>query len=61
LDVGLVTLPIRSRSLDVTEVYADEIVAVFPADAHVPDGPITATVLTAWPLVLYELGAIREA
>ena len=56
LDVGLVTLPIRSRSLDVTEVYADELVAVFPAGAHVPDGPITPTVLTAWPLVLYEPG-----
>jgi len=39
-----------------TEVYADELVAVFPAGAHVPEGPITATVLTVWPLVLYEPG-----
>jgi len=56
LDVGLVTLPIRSRSLDVTEVYTDELVAVFPAGADVPDEPIAAAALAAWPLVLYEPG-----
>jgi DNA-binding transcriptional LysR family regulator len=56
LDAGLVTLPIRSRSLDVTEVYADELVAVFPPGARVPDEPIPAAALTAWPLVLYEPG-----
>lgn len=56
LDVGLVTIPVRSRSLDVREVYTDDLVAVLPAGARSLDGPLTPAVLSSWPLVLYEPG-----
>lgn len=56
VDVGLVTLPAGGRMLQVTPVMDDEFVAIFPA-GEAPAGPVTAAVLAARSIVLYEPGA----
>jgi DNA-binding transcriptional LysR family regulator len=56
LDVALVTLPARGRSLDVTKVYDDELVAVFPAQEGAPGKLITPKLLSEKSLLLYEGG-----
>jgi DNA-binding transcriptional LysR family regulator len=59
LDVALVTLPVRGRSFQVTKVYDDELVAVFPTEDATASGaarPITPSLLVDKPLVLYEAG-----
>jgi len=60
VDVGLVTLlPMAAaagRMLQMTPVLDDEFVAIFPA-GDAPAGPVTAAVLAARSIVLYEPGA----
>ena len=59
VDVGLVTLPVAAaagRMLQMTPVLDDEFVAIFPA-GEAPAGPVTAAVLAARSVVLYEPGA----
>jgi DNA-binding transcriptional LysR family regulator len=56
VDVGLVTLPAEGRMLQMTPVLDDEFVAIFPA-GDAPAGPVTAAVLAARSIVLYEPGA----
>jgi DNA-binding transcriptional LysR family regulator len=55
LDVALATLPVAGRSVQVTPVYEDELVAVFPAGEAAP-ARLTPAVLTERPLLLYEAG-----
>lgn len=60
LDAGLLTLPVTHRSLEVTPVAQDELVAVFPArDAPAPDA-LPAAFLAERPLLFYEGGATRR-
>ncbi len=56
LDLAVVTMPAAGRSLQVTEVYRDELVAVFPADERGPSGRLTPDALIERPLLLYEAG-----
>lgn len=53
LDLGLVTLPAPGRSLEVTPIFDEDLVAVCPA-TEAPAEPMTAAALAARPLVLYE-------
>ncbi|MGQ9368511.1 LysR family transcriptional regulator [Azospirillum sp. A39] len=56
-DAALVTLPAPGRMFQVTPVYQDELVAVFPtATAPADPGPVGPDVLCGRPLVLYEPG-----
>ncbi|RKP48218.1 LysR family transcriptional regulator [Trinickia fusca] len=55
LDVGLVTMPVSGRSLDVTPVMNDEFVLIAPADMTLP-ARITAAALATRPAILYEQG-----
>ncbi|NVO13579.1 MAG: LysR family transcriptional regulator [Rhodoplanes sp.] len=55
LDVALATLPVAGRSVQVTPVYEDELVAVFPAAEAAP-ARLTPAVLAERPLLLYEAG-----
>jgi DNA-binding transcriptional LysR family regulator len=57
LDLALVTLPAKGRAFEVTKVYEDELVAVFPSEYDIPSRPITPALLAERPLVLYESGA----
>jgi DNA-binding transcriptional LysR family regulator len=55
IDLGLVTLPAPARVLEVTPVYEDELVAVFPAElAPAGAAPVRPAALAARPLVVYE-------
>lgn len=56
LDIALVTLPAPGRSFDVTKVYDDELVAVFPAQEEAPGKLITPKLLSEKSLLLYEGG-----
>jgi DNA-binding transcriptional LysR family regulator len=56
LDLALVTLPAPGRSFQVTKVYDDELVAVFPANERTASDPITPALLAEQPLLLYEGG-----
>jgi DNA-binding transcriptional LysR family regulator len=56
IDIGLVTLPAPGRSFQVTPVFDDDFVAIFPADGPPPPDPVTAAALSERPLVLYEPG-----
>lgn len=56
LDMSLVTLPIRSRSLAVVEVADDEFVAIGPRDARLTQR-VTPAALARRPLVLFEPAA----
>ncbi|HEV8617032.1 MAG TPA: LysR family transcriptional regulator [Methylomirabilota bacterium] len=58
LDVGIVSLPVRDRSLSVTPFFRDELVAVAPPErAWRRRGAITAIELAREPLILFEPGA----
>lgn len=56
LDLALVTLPASGRTFEVTEVYRDELMAVFPASEGPVPNTITAAQISARPLLLYEGG-----
>jgi len=57
LDIALVTLPVASRSLEVTPTLADEFVAIMPAESGWSRLPATPAALADVPLVLFEPGA----
>jgi DNA-binding transcriptional LysR family regulator len=56
LDLALVTLPASGRSFEITKIYEEELVAVFPAHEPPPNEPITPRFLAEKPLILYETG-----
>jgi DNA-binding transcriptional LysR family regulator len=56
LDLALVTLPVRSRSLAVVEIMDDEFVAIGPREAKLPQR-LTPAGLSRRPLVLFEPAA----
>ena len=55
LDVGLVTMPVSSRSLEIAPVLDDELMLAAPAAMPLP-ARITATTLSSRPVILYEAG-----
>jgi DNA-binding transcriptional LysR family regulator len=55
LDVGLVTMPVASRSLYITPVMDDEFVLVAPAAMQLPSR-ITAAALSTRPVIVFEPG-----
>src|SRR5581483_6714083 len=55
LDVALVTLPAPGRAFEVTPVFDDPLVAIFPPGARPPTS-VTAATLARTPVVLYEPG-----
>lgn len=59
LDLGLVTMPRGGRSLSVTPIMNDPFVAIFPADADVPD-IVAPQDFQDRPLVLYERGGLTR-
>lgn len=56
IDVGLVTAPVRGRSLSVVDAFEDEQVAVFPKKGIAVPKILTPVALADLPLVLYEPG-----
>ena len=57
LDVGLVTLPVTGRRLQVTPLLLDPLVAVGPPGQRWPHrGALTAADLAGQPLIVYERG-----
>lgn len=56
IDLGLVTLPASGRSLEVTPLMTDPLVAILPADRPAPRGPMSPADLVALPIALYEPG-----
>jgi DNA-binding transcriptional LysR family regulator len=56
LDLALVTLPASGRAFEVSELYQDELVAVFPASEGVPRKPVSPGLVATKPLLLYEGG-----
>lgn len=60
LDLALVTLPGRGarpdRALQVSRLYEDELVAVFPAEEGPPPLPLTPARMAQKPLLFYEDG-----
>ncbi|GAB3629598.1 LysR family transcriptional regulator [Pandoraea terrae] len=56
IDVGLVTLPVSHRALDVTPLWHDELVAIAPKEGPALPQRVTAGTLATRPLVLYEAG-----
>lgn len=56
VDVGLVTLPVSGRALQVTPVLDDPLVAVFAASDGAAPPDVAAADLAGRPLVLYEAG-----
>ena len=55
IDIGLVTLPVSGRSLDIRPLVEDEFVAVFASGAPMPV-ETTPEILSALQLVLFETG-----
>jgi DNA-binding transcriptional LysR family regulator len=56
LDVGLVTLPVGGRQLQVTPLLLDPLVAVGPPGQRWPRSALTAGELARHPLIVYERG-----
>ncbi len=56
IDVGFVTLPVASRSLDIRPVLREEFVAIEPADDARLSARPTPAELSAGPLILFEPG-----
>ena len=55
LDVGLVTLPVSGRILEITPVLEDEFVVIAPPEMSLP-ARVTAAALSGLPVLLYEPG-----
>lgn len=55
IDVGLVTLPVTSRALEVIPVLDDEFVAIGPPDLDFPE-VVDRETLARYPLILFEPG-----
>jgi DNA-binding transcriptional LysR family regulator len=56
IDLGLVTMPVSGRMLEVTPVLDDEFVAVAPPDGIRLPARATAAALSALPVLLFEPG-----
>lgn len=56
VDAAVVSLPASGRSLDIREIYLDEMVAAFPAGSVSDDQAMSAAFLSTQPLLLYEGG-----
>jgi DNA-binding transcriptional LysR family regulator len=54
-----VTMPVSGRSLEVTPVLDDELVAIAPSDVQLPKR-VTPAALSRMPLVLFEPGGISR-
>lgn len=61
LDIAVVTLPAAGRSLEVEPFYEDELLAVAPKGAEIPEGGPDAAFLRDKILMLYEGGNTRTA
>ena len=62
LDIALVTLPVtRSRSLSVTRLMPDPLVALLPASLARANARVPAAQLVTLPLILYETGGTTRA
>lgn len=62
LDIALVTLPVtRSRSLSVTRLMPDPLVALLPASLARATTSVSAAQLACLPLILYETGGTTRA
>jgi DNA-binding transcriptional LysR family regulator len=55
LDIGLVTMPVSRRAVDVTPVMDDEFMLIAPRDMDLP-ARITAAALASKPVLLFEPG-----
>jgi DNA-binding transcriptional LysR family regulator len=53
VDVGLVTMPVSGRMLEITPVVDDELVVIAPRELQLP-APVTAVALSALPVMLFE-------
>nr|WP_210271349.1 LysR family transcriptional regulator [Rhizobium sp. RM] len=60
IDAAVVALPASGRSLDIREIYLDEMVAAFPLDSFPADQVMDVSFLSAQPLLLYEGGNTRK-
>ena len=56
-DIALVTMPVSGRSLSVTPILDDEIVAVFPANGTAPPARLAPEALAELPVMVSEPGA----
>lgn len=59
LDIGLVTLPVSGRALDITPILDDELVVIAPADMALP-ARVTPQVLATTPVLLFEPGGNKR-
>ncbi|QCI65501.1 LysR family transcriptional regulator [Phreatobacter stygius] len=57
LDIGLVTMPVSGRMLEIIPVLDDEFVAIQSSDGPALPDAVTAEALSRLPLLLYEPGA----
>ena len=55
LDIGLLTLPVSGRSLEIVPVFEEAFVAIGPADQNWP-ATVDPNTLASSPLILYERG-----
>ncbi|MDR6188848.1 DNA-binding transcriptional LysR family regulator [Agrobacterium pusense] len=60
IDAAVVALPASGRSLDISDIHFDELVAVFPRDMIAATTTLTADMLSTKPLLLYEGGNTRK-
>lgn len=61
LDVAVVTLPAPGRSFEIEPFYEDEMMAVAPRGAVMPEGGPDAAFMAAQTLLLYEGGNTRRS
>ncbi|WP_288431672.1 LysR family transcriptional regulator [uncultured Agrobacterium sp.] len=60
IDAAIVTLPASGRSLDISEIHQEELVAIFPREATDVPLEIDAEFLSSQPLLLYQGGNTRK-
>lgn len=60
IDAAIVTLPASGRSLDISEIHQEELVAIFPCEATDVPLEIDAEFLSSQPLLLYQGGNTRK-
>lgn len=60
IDAAVVALPASGRSLDISDIHLDELVAVFPHGAVSDTTVLNAETLSTRPLLLYEGGNTRR-
>jgi DNA-binding transcriptional LysR family regulator len=61
LELGVVTLPVPSRDLDITHLVVDDVVLIAPADHDLGEDPVPVRHLEGRPFVSFDPGsAIRQ-